>query len=113
MSITGSLPELTAVTLLVLVLDPEAHISVLHPSLGLKVLKLGHLTVVLVGEEEAARDLALVKHELALLPVQLDREHLLPVLLGVQQPDDGHIVAAVLGLVVGTLQKNMDIEKKR
>ncbi len=37
--------------------------------------------------------------------MQLDREHLLPVLLGVQQPDDGHVVAAVLGLVVGTSQK--------
>jgi len=103
-AIVASVPELAAVALVVLVLHPEAHIAILHPSLGLKVLKLGHLPVILVGEEEAARDFALVDDEPALLPVQLDAQHLLPVLLGVQEPDDGHVVTAVLGLVVGTCQ---------
>ena len=97
------IPELTAIALVVLVLDPEAHVALLHPPLRLEVLEFGHLAVILVGKEETARDPALVEGEPPLLPVQLDGEHLLPVLLAVQQPDDGDIVPAVLRLVVGTL----------
>ena len=97
-------PELAAVALVILVLDPEAHIVLFHAASRLKVLKLGHLAIVLVREEEVARDLALVEHETALLPVELDREHLLPVLVVVQQADDGNVIAAIFRLVRGTCE---------
>jgi hypothetical protein len=95
---------LAAVALIVLVLHPESNIIVFHPPPRLKILEFGHLAVVLVGEEEIARDLALVEHEAPLLPVELDRQHLLPVFVVVQQSDDGNVVTAIFGLVRRTLK---------